>query len=197
VKSNSYLETIKVCDGEVFNISYHQERYESVLRLLGVSRYKNLIEYINPPQEGLYRCRLVYTLQSIEVTYHEYVKRDVKRLKIIYNDSVEYALKSTDRDEIDALYAQRGRYDDVLIIKNSLLSDTSIANIALYKEGVWYTPSLPLLKGTTRARLLDDGKIVEKNIHIDEVKNYSKVALFNAMIDFDIIQEENIRKIIC
>ncbi len=194
---SSYLETIKVYNGEIYNLEYHQRRYERVLSSLGVNTFKELENYIEAPLEGLYRCRLVYTTQSVEVTYHEYVKRDVNRLKVIFDDEIEYSLKSTSREEIDALYARRGRYDDVLIVQNSLLTDTSIANIALLKDDIWYTPKKPLLEGTTRKRLLDEGKIVPKDIRIGEIDDYSKVALLNAMIDFDIIREENIRKIIC
>ena len=194
---SSYLETIKVYNGEIYNLEYHQRRYERVLTSLGADTFKELANYIEAPSEGLYRCRLVYTTESIEVTYHEYVKRDINRLKVIFDDEIEYSLKSTSREEIDALYARRGRYDDVLIVQNSLLTDTSIANIALLKDDIWYTPKKPLLEGTTRKRLLDEGKIVPKDIRIGEIDDYSKVALLNAMIDFDIIQEENIRKIIC
>ena len=197
MKSNTYLETIKIEDGEIFHLEYHQKRYEGVLYSLGISTYKNLSEFITPPKLGLYRCRLVYTLDTIEVSYHKYVKRGINHLKIIYDDEIEYTYKSTNREEINALYARRGRYDEILIVKNSLLTDTSIANIALYRDEVWYTPKSPLLKGTTRARLLDEGKIVEKDIHLDEIYEYSEVALLNAMIDFDIIAQENIRELFC
>ena len=197
MKSNSYLETIKVEDGEAFHLEYHQKRYESVLSSLGVTTYKDLSEFITPPDSDLYRCRLVYTVESIEVSYHKYIKRGISQLKIIYDDEIEYDKKSTNRDEINTLYAKRGRYDEIMIVKKSLLTDTSIANIALYKDGIWYTPASPLLKGTTRARLLDEGKIIEKDIHLDEIYSFTQVALLNAMIDFDIICKENIGELFC
>lgn len=73
------------------------------------------------------------------------------------SDTIDYRYKSTDRKELEALYALRGNQDDVLIVRNNLLTDTSIANVALEKEGVWYTPRTPLLKGTKRALLLEQG----------------------------------------
>ena len=194
---SSFLETIKAVDGEIFNISYHQARYESVLKEFGVKKYQNLMESLSPPDDGLYRCRLVYNEKKIDVSYHKYKKRDIKSLKLVYDDDIEYCFKSTNREAIDLLYEKRASCDDVIIVKNSFITDTSIANIALYKEGVWHTPRNPLLQGTTRTRLLKMNKLVESDIHVDEIYEYSKVALLNAMIDFDIIQEENIRKIIC
>ena len=184
---NSYLETIKSIDGVLYNMPYHQKRYESVLDSLCVEKKEDLAQYLNPPKYGFYRCRLVYTPQSIEVTYHEYKKRDINSLKLVFDNDIEYSFKSTCRDKIDELYAKKEDADDILIIKNLLVSDTSIANIAFYSNGQWITPKTPLLKGTTRARLLDEGKIIEADIKVQDIRNFSQVALLNAMVDFDIL----------
>ena len=194
---SSYLETIKSVDGKLFNISYHQKRYESVLNSLGVSTCRDLSSLINPPLDGLYMCRIVYTCRDVKVTYHEYIKREIKSLKLVYDDNIDYSFKASDRENINRLFAQRDNCDDILIVKNSLLTDISIANIALFSDGIWYTPKDPLLKGTTRERLLNEGKLVEKALHVEDIYNYSKIAILNAMIDFDIITQESIRKIIC
>lgn len=168
---------------------YHQKRYSGVLNSLGVEVAQNLEDYINPPSEGLYRCRLVYTPSDIAVTYHEYKKKDISSLKLIFNNDIEYSKKSVYRDDIDALFSQRDDADDILIIKNLLVCDTSIANIALYRAGMWMTPKTPLLKGTTRARLLEEGKIIEADIKVSELRTFSQVALLNAMIDFDVLDK--------
>jgi 4-amino-4-deoxychorismate lyase len=195
--NETFLETIKALDRTVYNLSYHQQRYEDVLKSFGLSDFKNLQEYLNPPVSGLYRCRLVYDAKNISVTYHEYNKREVTSLKLIYNDEISYSKKSIYRDEIDVMFEQREDCDDILIVKNSLITDTSIANVALYKDGLWYTPAKPLLKGTTRQRLLYEEKIIQKDIKVKDLKNYSKIALMNAMIDFDIITKYNLKDIIC
>lgn len=195
-----FLETIRAVDGKVFNLSFHQERYESVLKKFDISDAQNLQKYIKPPKIGIYRCRLTYHLSqtpnSIEVTYHAYKKKDINSLKLVYNNNIEYSLKSVCRDELDALYDLRGNCDDVLIVKNSFITDTTIANIAFFNSKRWVTPALPLLKGTTRERLLKEGKIFEEEIHVKDLKNFSGVALMNAMIDFDIITK-NTKDFLC
>ena len=65
--------------------------------------------------------------------------------------------------KLNSLFQIRQDKDDILIVKNGLLTDTSIANIALYDGNDWYTPLHPLLKGTKRAELLDKGVLKEKN----------------------------------
>lgn len=195
--NNDYLETIKSLNGEIFNLPYHQRRYESVLNTFNISDFKNIQDYLKPPSRGLYRCRFVYNKKDIHITYHEYKKKDVKSLKLVYDDKIEYAEKSTNRKVLDKLFEKKEDCEDILIVKNSLVTDTSIANIAFYNNGLWYTPKKPLLKGTTRARLLDESKIIEKDIFVNDLGNYSKVALMNAMIDFDIITKYNLKDIIC
>ena len=186
---HEFLETLKSVDGEVKNIEYHQKRYESVLNAISGEEKKDLISYLHPPKKGLYRCRLIYTADSTTVTYHKYEQREVSSLKLVYDDTIDYSFKYLNRGHIDKLFSLKEEADDILIVKNSLVTDTSIANVAFYKEGVWFTPRLPLLKGTTRARLLDEGKIIEADIRVDELASFSKVALLNAMIDFNLLDQ--------
>lgn len=188
--NNTFLETIKALNGDVFHISYHQARYESVLNHFGVDVVQDLSSLVAPPKNGLYRCRLVYDTNGfVETSYHHYKKREINSLKIVHDDTIEYSMKYANRERLDALFTQRGEGDDVLIIKNSLATDTSIANIAFFDGKRWLTPVLPLLHGTTRKRLLDEGKIFEEEIRIEDLKRFSQVALMNAMIDFDIISK--------
>jgi 4-amino-4-deoxychorismate lyase len=115
----------------------------------------------------------------------------------VHNNEIEYCKKSTSREELDDMFKKRKDCDDVLIIKNSLITDTTIANVAFCKNGLWYTPKKPLLEGTTRARLLDEKKIIQKDIRVQDLNEYSHIALMNAMIDFDIITKYNLKDIIC
>lgn len=190
--SNTFFETIKAVDGEVLNLSFHQARYESVLSHFGMDKPQNLKDFLEPPKKGLYRCRLVYkpSEMEIEVTYYEYKKREISSLKILHDDTIEYSMKHTNRDALDRLFALRGDCSDILIVKNSLITDTSIANIAFFDSKRWITPIAPLLRGTTRERLLLEGKIFEEEIHIEDLDRFYEVALMNAMIDFDIIAKK-------
>ncbi len=192
MKNKSYFETIKVIDGKPLHMAYHQKRYERVLHALGIKEVGNLEEYINAPEIGLYKCRLVYAPYSdspITTSYHEYKKREVHSLKLIFNNEISYSQKSTFREKLDVLFSKRDGCDDVLIIKNLLVTDTTIANIAFYSNGQWITPKEPLLRGTTRERLLDEGKIVETEIKVSQLRSFSRVALLNAMIDFEILEK--------
>ncbi|MCK9491975.1 MAG: aminotransferase class IV family protein [Sulfurimonas sp.] len=193
----TFFETIRVVDGEPLNLKYHQKRYESVLASLDVKKFKKFKMYIDPPKYGLYRCKIIYDAKDLSVEFFEYKKRDIKSLKVVFDDEISYKYKSTSREHLDKLFAKRGLCDDVLIVKNSFITDTTIANVAFYKDGLWYSPKKPLLCGTTRARLVDEKKLILKDIKIKDLAEYSGLALMNAMIDFDIITLENLKDTIC
>ena len=59
------------------------------------------------------------------------------------------------------------------------IQDCTIANLAFLKNGIWYTPKNPLHWGTTRARLMDENKIQETDILVDELSSYSHICLIN------------------
>jgi len=193
VNKIQYLETIKAVDAKLYYLSYHQKRLEKTLGNANIL----LQDVLQPPASGFYRCRVVYDDTEYRVTYHRYEKKSIQTLKLVVDDEIEYSKKYYDRSKIDMLLEKKSFCDDILIVKNSLITDTSIANIALKYKNEWITPKKPLLEGTTRARLLEKGKIFEEDISVEDLDKFKQVALMNAMIDFDIIPNENIREIIC
>lgn len=194
--SKKYLETIRAIDGAVQHLEYHQRRLERTLGSYNATVH-NLSQLLKPPKNGLYRCRVLYDEDSIEIEYIVYMKRNIKSLKIIYNDEIEYSKKYANRETLNELFALRETYDDILIVKGGLITETSIANIAFYDGRQWFTPKRVLLKGTTRERYLKNKKLIEKDIFVDDLKDFKQVALMNAMLDFDIMAKENIGEVIC
>ena len=196
--TTKFLETIKVQDGKFFHLAYHQQRYERTLRSVGVEKFMELNDVLQPPETGLYRCRLIYSAEG-ELTqhYHPYEKREIKRLKLIASEDIVYDKKYAKREVLDALFAKREACDDIIIVKQGLITDTTIANIACLIDNEWLTPKRPLLAGTTRQRLLESGFLKEADITAVTVKSCQKLALMNAMIDFDIIADKNVEEIIC
>ena len=186
--NNNLLETIQAIDGEIQYLSYHQARYENSLRTLNKKIKYDLKEFITPPSEGVYRCRVIYNENDINVTYHPYTFNEINSLKLLTDDTIDYPLKYENRTELDRLFDLRKECDDILIVKNSLLTDTSKANIALFDGSKWYTPKNPLLQGTSRARYLDEGRIFERTLHVKDLSGFSKVAVLNAMVDFYIVK---------
>lgn len=175
-----FFETIKCEDYQVFHLKYHQQR---IAKTIGLNI--DLQEYIYPPNHELYRAKVIYTQEGIsKIDYFPYAPKKINSFKFIYDDTIEYSAKYLDRTALDKLYSFKENTDEIIIIKNKLICDTSIANLAIWKDNRWLTPKKPLLEGTTRQRYLNEKKIYEADISIEDFKKASKIGLMNAMIDF-------------
>jgi 4-amino-4-deoxychorismate lyase len=179
-----YFETIKCEDKEVLNLIFHKLRISNT-----IGKNIDLNEYIYPLNSKLLKCKVIYNEDEIlDVSYVEYKKREIKSFKIVHNDEIEYSKKYLNRNALDKLFSQKEKADEIIIVKNGFITDTSIANIAIHDGANWFTPKKPLLNGTSRQRHLILENIFEKDISLDELKSAKKIALMNAMIDFDIIK---------
>jgi len=189
--SNTYpllLETIKIEEGKIHNLEYHQKRCDkSRLDLYHTSDTLSLKSIIKAPSTGLYRCRIVYNTEVHSIEYIPYQAKEIKTLKIVDSD-LTYNYKYADRQALNVLRTLHHEVDDILIEHNGYIKDTSIANIAFYDGTTWFTPEVPLLEGTMRAKLLDENIIRTKPIRKEDLPCYTQVALMNAMIGFKILK---------
>jgi len=186
------LETIKCEDGIVFNLPYHQERLnQSRQELHQANDTLDLRFIIHPPRKGLYRCRILYAKKIQSIEYIPYIAKKIQSLKIVPS-SVDYHLKYANRETFDTLLQKHYDVDDIIIEKEGYLTDTSIANIALYNGKQWFTPTHPLLKGTMRQKLIDEGFLHTRDIKKEDLHHYTHVALTNAMLEFKILNTINI-----
>jgi len=173
--------------GRAKNILYHNQRLNRSRReLYGIDEQIDLENFISPPDEGSYRCRVVYGGDIDTIEYIPYTPRDIQKIAIVDSD-IEYRYKYADRSGLNRLIATYKNYDDILIVKDGFVTDTTIANVAFLKDGRWYTPKTPLLDGTTRQRLIDNGFLSTQDINRSDISDYDGFAIMNAMIDFKII----------
>ncbi len=188
------FETIKVFDKKAFNLAYHQIRMQkSIKDIFNLKKSFDLEKYINPPSKNFYRCKIIYSKKIEEILFFEYKPKKVKKFKLI-KSNIEYNYKFLDRSQIDALFEKREEADEIIIVKEGKITDTSIANIAFFDGKIWITPKKPLLKGTTRARLLNNKKIFAKDIFVKEIKFMKKIAIMNALIGFKVLDNFKIEE---
>ncbi len=184
------FETICIQNGSIQHLSYHQARFDaSRAALFGEEAGRvDLGSVIKPPSGScILKCRIEYGSQITQISYTPYKRRCIKKLKKV-SSSIEYAHKYTDREAIEELFQTRGDADDILIIRDGLVTDTSIANIAFYDGRKWLTPKTPLLRGTTRERLIRSGFLVPRDIGVNEIESFERFALMNAMIGFSPVE---------
>ena len=199
------LETIRFENGRFANLELHQQRMNASRKVLfnfetaidlekELSSRSSVIENPISPGfqianlkelEGLFKCRIIYSGQIEEIEFIPYQLPEIQSLKMVMDDEINYSHKYFNRNHLNKLFSQKGNSDDILIIKNGLITDTSFANILFFNGKQWLTPSGPLLKGTQRQLLLEREQITTAAIRPADLKYFQKARLINAMIRFE------------
>ena len=182
------FETIRICNGEPFNLVLHEQRLNlSRRKLFGSTGGISLARHIRIPdgcRSGAYRCRVIYEESIISTEFMPYLPASVRTIKIVTADDIDYSLKYLDRTCLTGLI-DRNAADDVLIVKNGRVTDTSYSNIVFTDGRQWLTPDTPLLRGTMREKLLLEGTIKEERITADDLNRFTHFRLINAMLEFN------------
>ncbi len=193
------LETIRFEEGKFNHLAYHLQRMRrSVKDCFDKSLQFDPEEVLYEAQQsmtresGLFKFRLLYSNEDYRWEFIPYKWPHIKTLKMVVDNQIEYGCKFSDRDRLSQLAALKGIADDILIVKNNEITDTSFANVIFFDGKKWVTPQHPLLPGTQRAFLLKNGIILEAIIKPEDVFSYQKVRIINAMIRMDDKAEVNI-----
>jgi 4-amino-4-deoxychorismate lyase len=195
------LESIKVYNNKLVNVEYHNARLNRSRKLLlHATDAWRLEDYIaipdlNPKQ--VYKCRVTYSDIPTNIEFIAYVPKIIRTLTLVDQPDIDYAHKYADRDNLDYVKRANQQTDDILIVQNQRITDTSSANIVFWDGSKWVTSATPLLKGTKRQRYLDEGLIVERDITIFDLKKFLKARIINAMIDLDQSPDIRMENIFC
>ncbi len=190
-----FIESIRVAKGKVSHLAVHQSRMDSTAQHFFGRKSEICLDdlvhsYLHDPNHDylffeLYKMRLVYSQKVEQVTFHRYTLPLIKSLQCVEDDSIDYSFKYLDRSPLEQLFSRKGACDDILVIKNGCVTDSSYANVAFFDGHDWCTPQNPLLKGVQREVLLEENRIKLTNITLRELALYTKVRLFNAMIRWE------------
>lgn len=180
------LESIRIHNGTASLLPFHQQRVNLARKLLYPRQSSlslaRIIEGISLPAQGTHKLRIEYGSKLIKYDIIPYEIRPVNSLKIVTADKLVYRHKLADRTAIQQLFLQKGKYDDILMVQHGYLTDTSYANVALFDGSRWHTPSWPLLRGTRRQALIENGTLRPSLIRERDLPNFEKVRLINAML---------------
>lgn len=184
-----FIETIRIENGIAQSRDLHLERaFNTCLYHFGVRNLLQFDEIITEisrsHNEGIYKLRIIYSGKIEHYSIEKYQPRIVEKLKLVDGGYIDYSFKYEDRSELEKLLSLRGECDDIIIIKNGFVTDTSYSNLVFSDGEQYITPSSFLLNGTKRQQLLREGKIKEKDIKMEDISSYSGVYMINSMLDF-------------
>jgi 4-amino-4-deoxychorismate lyase len=184
-----FFESIRLYNGQYALTGLHEKRMKATREQhFGKTTDINLINYLHQfefPKSGLFKCRIEYGLSLSKPEFIPYSQKVIETLRLIEDHSLAYSYKYTNRNPITNLLQQRQQCDDILIVQNGMITDTSYCNIIFELEGEWFTPHKPLFKGVQRQFLLDEGMIKSFPIKISDLHKFSHFRLVNAMIPWE------------
>ena len=125
---------------------------------------------------------------AIQVTTHDAPAANYGRICLaktaIDRHTVFLYHKTTHRDMYQRLLAECPGADDVILFNDAgEVTESTRANIAIQRNGVFYTPpvSCGLLAGTLREALIQEGRFVERIISLDELVKSDAIYLVNSV----------------
>ncbi len=181
------FESLCVKNGRVLHGEWHQLRFQKAYQnFFGRQPTFNLLDPIDLPQifcHGMVKLKISYNETGRQLDFQHYHMQQIQSVRLVPTNDLDYTNKYTERKKLDALFALREGCDDVLIIRNGWITDSYYANVVFFDGKDWWTPELPLLEGTCRARLLANGIIKTIPLQVEDLKNFLGIKLINAMRD--------------
>ncbi|ASK31114.1 aminodeoxychorismate lyase [Chryseobacterium sp. T16E-39] len=183
-----FIESIKVEDQEIFLLDLHQKRVNETFAHFGKEGsidLSKLFKNLDHDEDGLFKLRIAYDLdKKVRTKMIPYAIPEIQDFQLVENNTFDYSFKFEDRKELDKM-KMKSKAEEIIIVKNNHITDTSFSNLLFMKGKEWYTPTTYLLNGVQRQNLLKKKKIKEMEITLQNIKQFSHFQLINALNDFD------------
>ncbi|WP_428071030.1 aminotransferase class IV [Chryseobacterium gambrini] len=185
---SQFIESIKVEDQEIFLLEFHQKRVDQTFAHFGKEGnidIAKIYKHLEHDEDGLFKLRIVYDLdKKIRTQMIPYAIPEIDDFQLVENNSYDYSFKFEDRKELEKM-KMKSKAEEIIIVKNNHITDTSYSNLLFLKGKDWFTPSTYLLNGVQRQNLLKHKKVKETEITLQNIKQFSHFQIINAMNDFD------------
>ncbi|MDE5904389.1 aminotransferase class IV [Duncaniella sp.] len=201
-----FIETIRWSDGKFHLLELHGRRMERTrLEVFGSACVVPDMSWLPPVPENLknrtVKCRVRYGREIHSVEFEPYTPRKIESLKLVDGGNIDYHLKYSDRSALTDLAEMRGDADEVIIVKDGFITDTSYSNLVFAAGERFLTSDRQLLRGVMLSHLLESGKVSAVALRPDDIlpgNRYGITCAFmvNAMLPIESAKPIDIRNII-
>jgi 4-amino-4-deoxychorismate lyase len=186
---SQFFESIRVKDGIAEQLGFHQLRVNKTLKAFDASNHSielaSIVQQLVLPADGLFKLKISYDLNgNYQSAFTPYQYKQIQNFALVDIKEQSYDYKFSNRDWINEALIQSGK-DEIMMHDGGLIKDCSYTNIVFYDGVNWYTPAVPLLEGTQRAKLIEEGIIQPKALYVQDIPNFKKFKCINAMLDWN------------
>ncbi|WP_367307400.1 aminodeoxychorismate synthase component I [Alicyclobacillus acidocaldarius] len=201
------LETIRLDDRVWFLYEEHRARVLASARTFGIPLEPRTLDEAMSAcaaqhPEGTWRVRVCVSLAGnvtweasqfdgshFAATIQEAIRQGERRTMAISPEPVDRRWiwlyhKTTDRAFYDRVRSCAPEAFDVLLYnEDGEVTEGTFGNIAYELDGTWYTPPVEcgLLPGTLRSRLIRQGELRERVLHLTEIDRVTRWCWFNGL----------------
>lgn len=183
------VEAVRIENRQLHHLDLHNRRInlarQAIYRSTDQVDIGSIVQLPDDLSTERYKCRLIFYPGKVEYSITPYHQREIRTLKVVADNDIDYTFKSENRLKLDEDFAKREDCDDIIVVKNNKVTDSWAANIILFDGKEWITPDAPLLRGIQREYLLREGRLIEKEVTVNDLITFKKIKLINAMIDFE------------
>lgn len=196
---SQFIESIKIENGKIFLLDLHQKRVNETFAHFSKKNSLDLFSILEntvPKENGLFKMRIVYDLErNFTSQLIPHIFKEIQNFEFVVNNTIDYSIKFEAREVFTEMKIASNA-DEIIIVKNNSITDSSYSNLLFLKDKQWFTPHTYLLNGVQRQHLLKSKMIKETEISLKNIQEFSHFKIINAMNDMQSNTLYPIKKII-
>lgn len=189
------FESIRIIDGKVPLLDFHQHRlnlsYSAIFKKVNSHNLKECIEPFLK-KHGTQKCRFIYNDRAYRIEIIDYQLIEPKRIGWLRIDpNFDYSFKFLERDFFNKVREVYSDYDEIILVQNNQITDSTYCNLVVYLDGQWTLPKSYLLNGVERSRIISKYNFTIKPVSIDKFLSAKEYKLINSMRPFELVEAIN------
>lgn len=180
-------------NGKILNLEEHQIRIESTFKKYYPEYQAHQLQSINlsklDTSNERQKLKLLYNHSTFQFLLSQIEKISFSKFYLIHLSYFQYNYKYSDRLIFKNLKQQLVSDEEIIMVINNEITDTSFSNLCFYDGSGWFTPSKTLLNGTMRSHLIKEKIIATNKIQVDDLVKFSKFKMINALNNFNTAHE--------
>lgn len=186
-----FFESICIVNSIPQRLELHQQRMHETMKKF----YKNyesidlnsIIATLNFDSSKIYKLRIDYSNTIEKINLENYIEKTHQTFRLVEIHQNIFEYKFQDRTKLTQ-YLENPK-EEILFVLNNYITDTTYSNLVFKKNMQWFISKSYLLNGTQRKYLIQKNQVKQKDITVNNLKEFESFKLINSMLDLESSRE--------